>query len=398
MNETISATAHQPATHDHAVEGLAGYQPNVRGHLPSLDGVRGIAILMVMIAHFIESDMERVGGPLRSVLSAIHSVGFLGVDLFFVLSGFLITGIALDKVGTKGFLLRFYARRTLRIFPLYYLALVIVFFIYPLLHVSTVPTVTNQLWLYFYCSNIGITFFGKVFPFVEHFWSLAVEEHFYLFWPTLLVLTPHRRLPVLGGALIVLAVVSRFILQHFGYETYHFTLCRMDALIMGGMLALAMRSDAGLVWVRRLSRVVPVLLVVVALLGVYTLLKTTGLSRYSEILRYSGVAALFTLFVLIAVRTNPRSVLGRVLASRALRLFGLYSYGLYVYHSMLLAFMDHWFDSSHFSSLPGVLPAIILRVVLCMAFSALVAVTSYHLIEQPILGLKRFFDYDRRTA
>ena len=171
-NSAAGTSAHSGAT-----------SPRVTGHLPALDGLRGLAILLVLLRHFTE------GAELRSKsgrwLAAALDAGWIGVDLFFVLSGFLITGILLEARRSQHYFRNFYVRRTLRIFPLYYGVLAVIFGIAPWLGwlVPEVgPEEHSQAWLWAYGTNIIMSWTGS--PLLKHgwlnlnhFWSLAVEEH-----------------------------------------------------------------------------------------------------------------------------------------------------------------------------------------------------------------------------
>src|SRR4051812_48705226 len=156
--------------------------PRLRGHLPGLDGLRGIAILMVLALHFLGDATPH--GPVGRLVVKAASYGVLGVDLFFVLSGFLITGLLLDAKSGPHYFRNFYARRTLRIFPLYYLVLTILFIVLPRFTALPAPLEDariHQGWLWTYTSNFFIAARAEwALTYVSHFWSLAIEEHFYL--------------------------------------------------------------------------------------------------------------------------------------------------------------------------------------------------------------------------
>ena len=163
---------------------LAGELPSAR-HVPAADGVRGLAILVVLI-HNAAWINAGTGSFLLKLTLAITSTGWVGVQLFFVLSGYLITGILVDALGSPRYFRHFYIRRTLRIFPLYYAALLVALFVVP--QVAQVPAWAaaarqNQWWYWSYLSNWGAPF-GHGIAGLPHFWSLAVEEQFYLCWRT----------------------------------------------------------------------------------------------------------------------------------------------------------------------------------------------------------------------
>src|SRR6185503_19750329 len=169
-----------PALRDAA----AGTSSASRSHVPSLDGIRGLAIAIVLV-HNGTFILHGSHATLPKVAAAVAAAGWLGVQLFFVLSGFLITGILLDSRTRPQFFRTFYTRRTLRIFPLYYAFLASALFIVPLL--ANVPdwhatALRNQVFYWTYTSNWANPL-GYAIPGLSHFWSLAVEEQFYLFWP-----------------------------------------------------------------------------------------------------------------------------------------------------------------------------------------------------------------------
>ena len=166
--------------------------------LMSLDGLRGIAILAVIAEHTLR--LFHPTSVLSRLWAAFQESSWAGVDLFFVLSGFLITGILLDSRHDKRYFLNFYARRTLRIFPLYYAVLVIAILIVPaVMGFSKLPElysrlVANQLWLWTYLQNFAQASGPHALPGFGHFWSLAVEEQFYWVWPLAVFLLPRRHL------------------------------------------------------------------------------------------------------------------------------------------------------------------------------------------------------------
>ncbi len=168
-----------------------------------LDGVRGIAALMIMTFHFFQPII-----PNTTTLIYINKFikfGQTGVSLFFVLSGFLITRILLSTKEKSGYFLTFYIRRALRIFPLYYGFLIIYYFlINPYLYNASNLSFSTQFYYWFYLQNIADTFgWAANGPF--HFWSLAVEEHFYLFWPLLVYYLNDKKIIIATICIIIIA-------------------------------------------------------------------------------------------------------------------------------------------------------------------------------------------------
>jgi len=194
------------------------------GHLKPLDGIRGVAILMVIGSHAFTANAE-AGGVLTRRISACLGYGFFGVDLFFVLSGFLITGILVDSLDEDGFFRKFYARRVLRIFPLYYGVLLVLFLLTPVLRLQW----HGMGWLMLgYFQNVRPNEIGTFSPgagvALNHFWSLAVEEQFYLFWPAMVFfIRDRRRLLITTIAISAGALIFRLILIRMASAPRRFT-------------------------------------------------------------------------------------------------------------------------------------------------------------------------------
>jgi peptidoglycan/LPS O-acetylase OafA/YrhL len=355
----------------------------------ALDGLRGLAILGVFLFHFGGGHQSR--NPILHVWSVVTGAGWMGVDLFFVLSGFLITGILFDTAHTKSRMKNFYARRALRIFPLFYGVLFGFLLLTPVLHLHWRP---GHLLYFFYLSNMtsylvpGLQSPGDKMVII-HFWSLAVEEQFYLLWPFVVwsVLDRVKLLKIcLGIMLLVLALRVGLVMHGVGMDVIFPLLpTRADSLICGGALALLVRGQTSL---DRLAKVT------MLISGVATFV-LIGLIEHGPIgykvvasVGYTFIALFFTCLVYFA--QNGTGWIARIGTLNWLRFLGRYSYGLYIYQGLLLLFLMPLVyplqRAVHSVALGGAL-FILLSLGLILAISML----SYHFFEAPILKLKSRF-------
>jgi peptidoglycan/LPS O-acetylase OafA/YrhL len=376
-------------------------QQAVRGRMSALDGLRGIAIIWVV---WHNSDGARAWdrhGILPSLVKLVANIGWVGVQLFFVLSGFLITGILLDQKGSPHQFRNFYVRRALRIFPLYYLMLTLLFIILPALGLAPAVGITNdvqQIWYWLFLANWSIPTIGGPGA-LSHFWSLAVEEQFYLLWPLAVFGLSRRALGWLCLLLIFSAFVMRVVLFSYGFEyaqwrSYEFTFVRWDALAIGALLALVVRSYS---WHLRLQRVV------VACIGAavfYMLAFVVARHNYEPVGQgvaalNQTIAALLFAALLYQALAPCHALFGawqRFLHNPVLRNAGKYSYAIYVFHYPVLMAMNSFLDGPK-GRLQNEWPflTMLLYVAAAWLISHLLAICSWRLIEQPCLRLKRFF-------
>ena len=371
--------------------------------MPALDGVRGIAILLVLAYHFMGYQTQR--GVLFRAFFGFNRSGWIGVDLFFVLSGFLITGILLDARGTKNFFLNFYMRRTLRIFPLYYLTLAIVFglpLLIPAMRTAGFLAVEpHQGWLWLYGANIYNAIMGRpslVGGWVElnHLWSLAVEEQFYLVWAPLVFLIGLRRLPVVCFACIVGALLLRLAMLSRGSSAtavYMLTPCRIDALAAGALVAALIRMAPR----QLLIRISIGVLLVCSVFVLAIALRLGEISQEAKIVQTWGFSALALGFASAIVLIVTRPVghpLAVALSFAPLRSIGKYSYAIYVLHWALApSLFAHLLPMEWFFAHLHYVPGLLARFVLIVSVCYLMAQISWRLIEQPFLSMKRFFSY-----
>jgi peptidoglycan/LPS O-acetylase OafA/YrhL len=342
--------------------------------MPALDGLRGIAILLVL-AHGFDVIQTR-GGPGHGLDIALD-VGWIGVQLFFVLSGFLITGILLDTRSSPRYFRTFWIRRALRIFPLYYAVLAIAL---------VCGERSGYLWTY--TSNFAAPL-GHPQPVFPHFWSLAVEEQFYFAWPLVVWLVARRGVIALGFALTALALASRiYVRHHWGEEAaYMFTPCRMDALAIGAGTAALIRTDRLRRFVANRNAAGLGILGGAIVLGGAVLGHLARTGPHMQANGYTVIALGFA--VLLVAALPPHGVPARLLSWSPLRRIGMYSYGMYVFYAPLhilvgeplLARLD-WKQGSAFGL------AYMIGATLC---TLAIAALSYHLYEARFLALKKRF-------
>jgi len=298
-----------------------------------LDGIRGLAILLVLVYHAFGD--VRSSSPLTAAIVSLADSSWVGVDLFFVLSGYLITGILLRTRDQPGHFRTFYMRRFLRIFPPYYafIGILVALALWK-------PVLRREIpfaWLVSYGVNFEVAFRGWPWHPIQHLWSLSVEEQFYLVWPAFLALLPRRKtLTVIGIAIagvVILRQVTDYWALRSGYDVATYALLHIDGLMLGAMVAACHRERPASNGMRRAG------LCTLAAMGIVF---AAGCARGKTLdwrdwhgvacLNYSLVAIAAAALITISVYSPGGARINRGLSVWPLVTLGKYSYALYIFH------------------------------------------------------------------
>jgi len=359
-----------------------------RERVPVLDGLRGVACLLVILHHCGR------GGPGASLAVALYNrasaSAWVGVDLFFVLSGFLITGLLLDARDGAGGLRRFWGRRALRILPLAYVFLALVFFSPVWRSASWHAGVrAEQAWFWLYANNwLALAAPGLDPGVLGHFWSLAIEEQFYFGWPLVVLFVPPARLRVLCSVLLAASAAGHALAAalHVGTAlVYDLTPWRLDGILLGCWLAVGLRRDG---WLRLppLSLSHRRLALAAGVVAAVLLWPARGLpagDAWVNAVGSAGAALTFALLLWALLLSPQGALLRRLLEARPLASLGRISYGIYVLHfPIVLGLRARW------PAPDGSLRDCLTFFAATLALSSVAAAVSWFSLERPILRLR----------
>lgn len=352
-----------------------------------MDGLRGIAILLVVFYH-------------NFGFAKYFFFGWLGVDLFFVLSGFLITDILLRTVNKPGYLKNFYAKRVLRIFPLYYLSLILFLLILP--QIKSFPIdfsfyIDHQWWFWTYLQNWFLIFHdvGNTTTAIQHYWSLAVEEQFYIVWPVVIFLIRKPKwLLTIAGLLLLTVICTRLYmwtiqikdLNYFGLYTY----TRIDGICIGSMLAIFQFRRSPFI-----TKYFTGLILLLAAMNFvfYSVNKQYQLTYpYLAVVGYTTFAMLFAIVVHEAIQ-GENKIINFLLKIKLLRFFGKISYGLYVFHWPVYLILYSWMEEKikTITTLSEHNLVIVVSILLTV-IGVLISIISFYTFESYFLKKKKIFN------
>ena len=369
--------------------------------MPTVDGLRGIAILLVLWYHapFLFRDLPEFSAPqspwvMLGLFWRTSLGGWIGVDLFFVISGFLITLILIGVKAGSGSLVVFWERRALRIFPLAALYLVALWVLIRLGDpLNMLPSFDAWPWYAFYLGNIHISIYGWQPLAVMILWSLAIEEQFYLVWPFLVrTYNTNQVLRWSIGCIVLAPVVRALTLFVADYPaTYVFTLCRLDALAAGALVAVLYssreRREHFTASCRRLAAPALAVIVLTLLVPFSPSLPQTR-PWFFSVFGYSWLAVSFAILLMASLDTQ--GPLEDVLTSQILTFLGRRCYGLYLWHvlagGIAIVVLQQWQFGFY------------VHTVLWLAILLFMASASWFLFEEPMLRLKRFLPYTEKPS
>jgi len=386
--------------------------PTIREkHYPALDGLRGLAALAVVAHHsafsyFMTNTFDKAYHRATSML-------WVGVDLFFVLSGFLITNILLNSKRSPSYFRSFYARRVLRIFPLYYAFLAVLYFALPLWGIELSKSLTEvRPWLWSYTSNIYVGFHGWPNDNVGFLWTLAIEEQFYMIWPFIVFFIGKRLLRDWVVGLLVFLPFIRSVCFSFGLSTYFvytFTVCHMDGLLLGALMSLLLSNNALASiefpkvqrWLRRIDwsfAIVAVIGFVVYCVAVRNDQFEFQFYKWSRDGQCIGISLVSLPLAYIVLRciSPDNNLMKRAMSNRLLRKAGTVSYALYVLHAPICFWVGWNFPvPAALQNLPGEWSMLRSLYLIAIEFilSIAAAFLSWHILEKHFLKLKRYFPY-----
>lgn len=366
-----------------------------------MDGLRGIAVVLVIALHVFHRANEFTQHPTLHFITSFTSIGWVGVDIFFVLSGFLITSILLRARDRHDYFKNFYARRILRIAPLYYAAIIIVFLlIVPIKtphYMKTAPKIIPVLLLY-QQNWLSILHSIKQTPYIWVTWSLAIEEQFYLIWPAVVYFSKKDTLLKISIYTFLASTIGRILGVLFWDNPdesarffYYNSFTRFDELIFGGILAIALTNINWREWINRVS--FPVFLASFAgFLGlcIASLPGSPNPSHSNVILTAGGytTATVFSAALIAIFMTRPENFFMRVLFRNKIIVFlGKYSYSMYLFHmpvALVLLDILWWTHRRGWKMY-------LLYIVLTFATTILASQITWYLLEKHMLNLKRYF-------
>jgi peptidoglycan/LPS O-acetylase OafA/YrhL len=369
--------------------------------IKELDGLRGIAVVLVMASHIFRRANEFTQHPILYFISNAAAIGWIGVDIFFVLSGFLITSILFNAREKQHYFRNFYVRRILRIVPLYYAVMLIVFLIViPIKTPEFVDKIPQLIpFQLLYLQNwVVLTPWAQSSLYIGVTWSLAIEEQFYLFWPALVYFIKKESLFKLGLGYFLLSGIIRatgILLWKDTFQAIHFfyynSFTRFDELIFGGLLAIAISSNY---WREKIKTIAqPTLFASLFFFIALWVIDQSPLNFKHipiNLAGYTSMSILTGALISVFVIHPENSKIRQVFRNGMLVFLGKYSYAMYLFHIPVLLILLDLLWWTHYRGWKMYLLFIASSFLVTIALSF----ASWHLFEKHMLNLKKHFEYE----
>lgn len=359
--------------------------------IPELDGLRGIAIILVISFHYLNNQLVHSQAVLGKFVGKLTSFGWVGVDLFFVLSGFLIGSILIRNKGSENYFSTFYKKRLLRIVPNYYLLLFLFVLITTSRYFSDSYFVTgnNKLSFWTYLTLTQNFFMASLNNMgnsaMSVTWSIAIEEQFYIVVPMLIFFINNKHIPYFLIALMVSACLIRYNFTHW-VPSYVLLVSRMDALSLGVLIAWLNTEFELSRFVNRYMKIIIGILVTDVVLCLFLFVKYQDLGgvKHSLFAIFFGIALLFAL-------TFKKGLYGKLLRNKALVWIGTVSYSLYLFHYLILGVFHHLAGNKGGIGISSFYD--IALTAAALATSLLFAAFTYKRLETPLVNYGKRFRY-----
>jgi peptidoglycan/LPS O-acetylase OafA/YrhL len=345
----------------------------------NLDGMRGVAALMVVVFHFFSYPISNYVHT--DFYKGISEFGQHGVSMFFVLSGFVITRILIKSRSEKDYFRSFYWRRFLRIFPLYYLFLIVWYFLMPFISKDlSTPPLVEQIPFYFYLQNLHIvTGLNANGP--GHYWTLAIEEHFYFIWPFVVFIVNPKYLKGIIIILIIVVIPLKYFLLIHGYSVNKLTFTRFDQILLGAYLAYLESKQALInnhIYYRKFFLGILFFILPISVLIYFG---QRIIPQLKELLKYNLLGVFFFALIgllIIEQKSNFVKLIDTFLCSKLMQYLGKISYGIYVWHVLVLIILARLL----------VFHIIILDLLTTLVLSVFIAHLSYFYFEAKMIKLR----------
>lgn len=367
-----------------------------QGHIFELDGLKGVAILIIMLRHFYNEELMLTGHPiLGPVITKLAIAGNYGVEIFFVLSGFLATQTLLKSKNESKYYIKFYTRRILRICPLYYGTLILIFYILPLIvtfDAAAKDISSRQIWLWIFLSNLPWSGGGwdssNIFK-LGHLWFLCVVVHFYIIWPIIIYKLKNQNVIniCLAGLASCLLLRSFYTITGWPLLFTWTTITKFDGLLFGALLAVGIKLDNNRIMQKYLSEITLLSGIIFFCL---IFIPREMMSDHTQFwwVPTETISVIFIGCMLIHILKKKNILLQKLTNNKLLITFGKYSYGLFIIHNIFLPLFKWLFKPEELSTIMNApIFAQIIYYIFSIAVSFIFAFASWHLFEKHFIRI-----------